>query len=52
MHRPGRMAGVVWALFLAALLFSFGAAQAAWQPTKPVEFVIPAGTGGGADLMA
>ncbi|MBI3024587.1 MAG: tripartite tricarboxylate transporter substrate binding protein [Candidatus Tectomicrobia bacterium] len=52
MHRPERMAGVVWALFLAALLFSFGAAQAAWQPTKPVEFVIPAGTGGGADLMA
>ena len=27
-------------------------AMAAWQPTKPVEFVIPAGTGGGADLMA
>src|SRR5437667_408727 len=24
----------------------------AWQPTKPVEFVVPAGTGGGADLMA
>ncbi len=25
---------------------------AAWEPTKPVEFVIPAGTGGGADQMA
>jgi len=25
---------------------------AAWQPTKPVEFNIPAGTGGGADIMA
>ncbi len=24
----------------------------AWEPTKPVEFVIPAGTGGGADVMA
>ncbi len=24
----------------------------AWEPTKPVEFVIPAGTGGGADIMA
>ena len=23
-----------------------------WEPTKPVEFVIPAGTGGGADQMA
>src|SRR5687767_8823872 len=27
-------------------------AFAAWEPTKPVEFVIPAGTGGGADQMA
>jgi putative tricarboxylic transport membrane protein len=26
--------------------------QAAWEPTKPVEFVVPAGTGGGADQMA
>ena len=29
-----------------------GIASAAWQPTKPVEFNIPAGTGGGADIMA
>ena len=28
------------------------AALAAWQPTKTVEFVVPAGTGGGADQMA
>lgn len=27
-------------------------AQAAWEPSKPIEFVIPAGQGGGADLMA
>ncbi len=27
-------------------------ALAAWEPTKSVEFVIPAGTGGGADQMA
>jgi tripartite-type tricarboxylate transporter receptor subunit TctC len=27
-------------------------AWAAWEPTKPVEFVVPAGTGGGADQMA
>jgi tripartite-type tricarboxylate transporter receptor subunit TctC len=27
-------------------------AAMAWEPTKPVEFVIPAGTGGGADQMA
>ena len=28
------------------------AAAAAWEPSKPVEFVVPAGTGGGADQMA
>jgi tripartite-type tricarboxylate transporter receptor subunit TctC len=27
-------------------------AAATWEPTKPVEFVVPAGTGGGADQMA
>jgi putative tricarboxylic transport membrane protein len=27
-------------------------ASASWEPTKPIEFVIPAGTGGGADQMA
>jgi putative tricarboxylic transport membrane protein len=29
-----------------------GQASAAWEPTKSVEFVVPAGTGGGADQMA
>ncbi|MGZ5114588.1 MAG: Bug family tripartite tricarboxylate transporter substrate binding protein [Burkholderiales bacterium] len=28
------------------------APAASWEPTKPVEFIIPAGTGGGADQMA
>jgi len=28
------------------------AAAQGWQPTKPVTFIIPAGTGGGADQMA
>jgi putative tricarboxylic transport membrane protein len=27
-------------------------AVAAWEPTKPIEIVVPAGTGGGADQMA
>jgi tripartite-type tricarboxylate transporter receptor subunit TctC len=27
-------------------------AQAAWEPSRPVTFLIPAGTGGGADQMA
>ncbi len=26
--------------------------QAAWEPTRPVEIIVPAGTGGGADQMA
>src|SRR4051795_3493434 len=27
-------------------------ATAAWEPMRPVEFIVPAGTGGGADQMA
>src|SRR5258705_10874468 len=34
------------------VLTASGKAHAAWQPTKPIEFVVPAGTGGGADQMA
>jgi tripartite-type tricarboxylate transporter receptor subunit TctC len=37
---------------VAALTLSAPSLGADWQPTKPVEFVIPAGTGGGADQMA
>jgi len=29
-----------------------GGSALAWQPTKTVEFIVPAGTGGGADQMA
>ena len=37
----------------AAALSAFAApAAAAWEPTAPVELVVPAGTGGGADQMA
>jgi hypothetical protein len=28
------------------------AAQARWEPNRPVQFIVPAGTGGGADQMA
>jgi putative tricarboxylic transport membrane protein len=45
-----RIAALIPALVAVALLCS--PAQAAWEPTKPIEFVIPAGTGGGADQMA
>jgi tripartite-type tricarboxylate transporter receptor subunit TctC len=37
-------------VFLAASVLSPGVY--AWEPTKPIELVIPAGTGGGADQMA
>ena len=41
------------ALALSLTLSAWAApAMAAWEPTKPVEFVVPAGTGGGADQMA
>ena len=36
----------------ASLAFFAASAAHAWEPTKPVEFVVPAGTGGGADQMA
>ena len=40
----------------AALLLAFAGASPAraqaWEPSKPIEFVVPAGTGGGADQMA
>lgn len=49
---------MLWrALALAAVVVGVigiwgGPAGAAWMPTKPVEFNVPAGTGGGADIMA
>ena len=46
-------------VFAAALAFAAVAsataptwAQATWEPTRPVQFLVPAGTGGGADQMA
>jgi len=36
----------------AALAAPFAAHAQSWEPTKNVEFIIPAGTGGGADQMA
>jgi tripartite-type tricarboxylate transporter receptor subunit TctC len=42
--------GAVAGVFAAAL--ASGAHAQTWEPTKNVEFIIPAGTGGGADQMA
>jgi putative tricarboxylic transport membrane protein len=43
-------AGAVSAVALLAA--SYMPSQAAWEPTKAVTFIVPAGTGGGADQMA
>jgi len=45
-HAALALAAVIGAAFL-----SISTAQA-WEPTKTVEFIVPAGTGGGADQMA
>jgi putative tricarboxylic transport membrane protein len=51
--RAGKnLAGVAVSAFAAAMMAMAAPAQAAWEPAKPVEFVVPAGTGGGADQMA
>jgi len=47
--RRGLLVAGVFAAFAA---MQSPAALAAWEPTKPVEFIVPAGTGGGADQMA
>ena len=40
-------------LLMVVLITMLPSASAlAWEPTKPIEFIIPAGTGGGADQMA
>jgi tripartite-type tricarboxylate transporter receptor subunit TctC len=46
------MARAAQATAAALLTLTAAAPVFAWEPTKPVEFVIPAGTGGGADQMA
>jgi tripartite-type tricarboxylate transporter receptor subunit TctC len=41
-----------WLLATALTVAAGGVAQAAWQPTKPVEFVVTSGPGGGTDNFA
>ena len=40
------------ALAAVSCALAFSAPAFAWEPSKPVEFIVPAGTGGGADQMA
>ena len=39
-------------MLCAAIALAPVTASAAWEPSHPIEFIVPAGTGGGADLMA
>ncbi len=50
-HRRGYLSLIAG---IAAFLVAVGnlSPAAAWEPTKPIEFIVPAGTGGGADQMA
>jgi putative tricarboxylic transport membrane protein len=44
--------GAAAALGTALAVGSVAPSLAAWEPTRPVEIIVPAGTGGGADQMA
>ncbi|NOU05924.1 MAG: tripartite tricarboxylate transporter substrate binding protein [Hyphomicrobiaceae bacterium] len=57
MREPNNMTRItihrIWKMFIAAAVAaSTATAASAWEPTKPVQFIVPAGTGGGADQMA
>ena len=47
-----RIRPLISAALLSCAAFAGSTALAAWEPNKTVEFVVPAGTGGGADQMA
>jgi putative tricarboxylic transport membrane protein len=52
---PSRIVPFAASSAAALLIAVAGASQAraqAWEPSKPIEFIVPAGTGGGADQMA
>ena len=50
MKRSAQLAlGAIAALYASGIT---APATAAWEPVRPVEFIVPAGTGGGADQMA
>ena len=52
MFSGGRRAWLAASALLASAIPVTGVQAQGWEPTKPVEFVVPAGTGGGADQMA
>src|SRR5215813_9149046 len=51
-HFTPQLGAMGAAAILAVAVTGLPPAHAAWEPTRPVEFIVPAGTGGGADQMA
>jgi tripartite-type tricarboxylate transporter receptor subunit TctC len=51
MHTMHLTRTLAYSAAVAAMALSIAPANA-WEPTKPIEIVVPAGTGGGADQMA
>jgi putative tricarboxylic transport membrane protein len=58
MHGSRKTSNVLGTLGVVAIAIGMTAASTeaahaqSWEPTKPVQFIVPAGTGGGADQMA
>jgi putative tricarboxylic transport membrane protein len=52
MRRRVRLACLIAMLGMFAPIAGTEATAAGWEPSKPVEFIVPAGQGGGADVMA
>ncbi|MGH8457501.1 MAG: Bug family tripartite tricarboxylate transporter substrate binding protein [Stenotrophobium sp.] len=51
-HQLSTFQATVCALIAGTVAVAVPVAAAAWEPSKPVQFIVPAGTGGGADQMA
>ena len=47
-----KAAAITTATFTSVIFGAMPSTAFAWEPTKSVEFIVPAGTGGGADQMA
>src|SRR5690242_21006727 len=52
MRHIDRRAALCAAFAAGALAVGYAAPSAAWEPPKPIEFVVPPGTGGAADQRA
>jgi Uncharacterized protein conserved in bacteria len=51
-HQPSQLRTALCVLVAGAVAAAVPFSAAAWEPAKPVQFIVPAGTGGGADQMA